>query len=317
MYCVIVNPVAGNGKGERIFTDLKNTELYQKIDCIAYVTEYEGHAENIAREIIMKKEKPGCVIVIGGDGTLHEVMNGLYPEIECVAFISGGSGNDFARGCQIEKDPQKAFKQIVTEKKQSDYWIGNYRIDGESERYFVNNIGFGFDAEITERANSFFIKKWCNALGLGMISYVIALISILFQYKPRTVELTIDGKTEQISGCWMVTIANHPFYGGGMKIIPSASIQPEFFPVLIIQSISKWKVLALFITVFSGKHVNFKQVSQRMAKQLHITTHSGIAYQADGISGHCDYCTITKEVNSVPIQGANLVNQYQTKKALH
>lgn len=311
MYSIIVNPVAGNGKGKRIFTKLKNTELYQSIDCISHVTEYEGHAEIIAEEIMMRKEKTSCVIVIGGDGTLHEVMNGLDHGMQSIAFIPGGSGNDFARGCRIKKDPLKAFEQIVTGEKRNPYWVGHYWIEGGRKRDFVNNIGFGFDAEVTEYANTSSIKKWCNALGLGTVSYVIALLYVLFHFKPRTVDITMDGKTKQITDCWMVTVANHPFYGGGMKIIPSATIQPEYFPVLIIQSISKWKVLALFITVFTGKHIHFKEVSIQMVKHFHIKSHSGMAYQTDGFAGYCQQCTLKKDVNPINIHGANLVDQHK------
>ncbi|MEN1968168.1 diacylglycerol kinase family protein [Lentibacillus sp. N15] len=306
MYRIIVNPTAGNGKAQRNYFRIKHSEFYQQIACRADMTAYDGHAEEIARQIAMEPEKPDCVIVIGGDGTLHEVMNGLYPKVTSIAFIPSGSGNDFARGCKIDKDPLAVFEKIVTEKQASDYWLGNYRVNDTNERIFVNSMGFGFDALVTERANQSFYKKLLNKFGIGTASYAIAIMQILFTFKPLTVDITIDGKQERITDCWMVTIANHPFYGGGMKIIPDARVQPGSFPVLIFHSASKWKVLALFITVFTGKHVRFKGVDVRTVNRLQIVSKKPITYQVDGQTGHCHSCVVMKQGRPIALSGANL-----------
>ncbi|MFD2046376.1 diacylglycerol/lipid kinase family protein [Ornithinibacillus salinisoli] len=304
MYIFIINVVAGNGRGKRIFKKIQKSKLYQNITSDYYITEYEGHAEEIVRFVSNQNlVNLKAIIVIGGDGTIYEVMNGLQDPTIPVAFIPGGSGNDFARGLLIKRDPITILKHIVQNKFKKPYWLGNYWVDGTHRKSFVNSIGFGFDAEIAKQANQSWYKKVFNYLHIGTLSYVIALIHVLFRFKPFTVDLEVDGEVRTINECWMVTIANHAFYGGGMKIIPGATIQPRRFPVLVIHQISKWKILGLFLTVFTGKHIGFKEVDLLEATKIKISTSHNIEYQVDGQTNQCQTCTITKNSESVQIMG--------------
>ncbi|MUK86793.1 YegS/Rv2252/BmrU family lipid kinase [Ornithinibacillus sp. L9] len=306
MYIFIVNLMAGHGRGRRIFNKIQNSKLYQELQSSYYVTEYEGHAENIAQQLSKQNlVNLQAIIVIGGDGTLHEVMNGIQDLSLPVAFIPGGSGNDFARGLSIKVNPVEILQDIVKGNYSKAYWLGSYSVDDSARRVFVNSIGFGFDAEIAKKANQSWYKKFLNIFHIGMISYVIALIHVLFRFKPFTLELEVNGEAQTIHNCWMVTIANHAYYGGGMKIIPSATIQPSRFPVLVVQQISKWKILALFMTVFTGKHTSFKEVDLLEATKIKITTDKTIEFQVDGQTSQCKSCTITKDIPPIQILGAS------------
>src|SRR5699024_8673172 len=98
----------------------------------------------------------------------------------------------------------------------------------------------------------------------------------------------------------------HPYYGGGMKIIPNAKIEPTRFPVLIIHSISKWKVvLGLFMTVFSGKHIKFKEVELMMVHSLKVCSNRKLTYQVDGATNTCYSCEITKQSDPIHVLGTN------------
>lgn len=103
----------------------------------------------------------------------------------------------------------------------------------------------------------------------------------------------------------MVTIANQPYYGGGMKIIPNVYIGPSTFPVLIIHSISKWKVLGLFMTVFTGKHLLFKEVELLEATELKILSTNKMYYQVDGETHLSRPCVITKQSEAIKMVGTN------------
>ncbi|MEN2769192.1 diacylglycerol/lipid kinase family protein [Ornithinibacillus xuwenensis] len=306
MYIFIVNPVAGNGRGYKIFKKLSKSMIYQQIIAEYYLTEYPGHAEEITKNISKGSHvELKAIIVIGGDGTIHEVMNGLKNTNTAVSFIPGGSGNDFGRGSGITGSPISILKKIVEDTSGIPYWNGDYNISGSSKRSFINSIGFGFDAEIAAKANLSTYKKFFNVLHLGKLSYVIALIQVLFKFKPIQVELHLDGHTESMTDCWMVTVANHPYYGGGMKIIPSAKIEADLLPVLVIQGISKWKILGLFLTVFTGRHIQFKEVTLYKAKKLTITAKSNITYQVDGQTDTCQSCVITKNIQPIQIMGSD------------
>ncbi|MFC4022202.1 diacylglycerol/lipid kinase family protein [Oceanobacillus longus] len=304
MYLFIINPKAGSGRAKRIFSDLQKSKSYRQMDSKYYFTKHEGHGEEIAKEI--SKDPTGkTIIVIGGDGTIHEVINGLTTTDIPIGFIPGGSGNDFARGCGIKGKPEQILKQIIDYKHPLIYWIGNYRQDDKEERDFVNSIGFGFDAEIAKKANKSCYKNFFNMIGLGTVSYVIALLQVLIFFKPMTVTLELDGEKKFLQNCWMVSIGNHPYYGGGMKIIPNAVVQPNVLPILILHTISKWKVLALFMTVFFGKHANYKEVEVLEAKTMKIASEQPIRFQVDGQTDICHSSMIKKQEEPIKIKGSN------------
>lgn len=307
MYVFIINPIAGNGRAKQLFLQLTTSKIYKSLKSIHFYTEYQGHAEEIAYHISMtyKADLTG-MIVVGGDGTLHEVVNGLTDQTIPVSIIPSGSGNDFARGCSINGTPSAILERIIKRKSDLPYWLGEYTTNHQHhKRYFANSIGFGFDAEIAETANRSLYKKFFNRLKLGRISYVIALLQVLFRFKPMSVAVDINGKSRTFNDCWMITITNHPFYGGGMKIIPFAKIQPLKFPVLVINSISKFKILSLFMTVFTGDHVKFKEVEIIEATKVKVTSANqrDLIYQVDGETATCQSCTINKQVQPIIING--------------
>src|SRR5699024_39605 len=171
-------------------------------------------------------------------------------------------------------------------------------------RYFVNSLGIGFDAEIVRVAENSIFKPLLNKIHLGSLIYVLALVKTLFKFTPSTITVELDGRTHTFTQCWMITIANHPFYGGGMKILPSAKIQPENISILVIHGISKWKILALFMTVFTGKHTTFSEVEVFKAKEVKIIPMKQMSYQVDGQKGICDLMYISKDEFPMPIIGS-------------
>lgn len=307
MYVFIVNPTAGSKRAMKIFSKIKMSKLYQEINSKYFLTSRQGDAEGIVRHLIQKRhQKITSIIVIGGDGTLHEVMNGLGKKRIPISVIPAGSGNDFARGCAIAKNPLDILRQTIKGRYNTPYWLGNYQMANGITRFFVNSIGFGFDAEIARTANSSFYKKILNKFGLGKIGYVIALLQVLMYFKPLDIELEINGKQRMVRNCWMVTVANHPYYGGGMKIIPNAPIQPSVFPVLIIHSVSRWKILGLFMTIFTGKHTAFKEVEVFETTKLKVSSQNKMYCQVDGEINICNPCIITKQSEAVQIMSTNV-----------
>lgn len=302
MFILIVNPAAGNGRAVKVLKMLQKDPLFIKKECRSFLTKYEGHAEEIVKQVIdIYKDKIKCFIVVGGDGTLHEVLNGLkhFPTYK-LAFIPAGSGNDFARGTNTNKKPLKLFKDIVSSPSFQPYWGGTYQTDyrkKQNSRLFGNSMGFGFDAEVAFKANQSKYKKWLNKIRLGSLSYVIALIQTLLSYEVKTIELTLDGKTKQLTNVFMITIGVHGSYGGGMKIIPKARMNKDTFDILVIQNISKWKVLALFASVFWGGHTKFREVSIYRAETINVIGEGTLTYHVDGQTSKCQKCLIEKETH--------------------
>lgn len=304
MYIFIVNPVAGNGRSKRIFKRLEKSERYKDLEATVHKTTGEGHAEVIAKELVASAIPVTGIIVIGGDGTLHETINGLDGSTIPISFIPGGSGNDFARGVGIKGSPEEMLERAINIEHTLPYWTGAYLADKQSPRQFINSMGFGFDAEVAEQASKGQIKHILNRLHLGTLNYIGALLQVLFRFKPFSVELECDGKKRLIEDCWMITIANQPYYGGGMKIIPNARVNPNTFDVLVLHSISKWKILALFMTIFTGKHVHFKEVSLLRASTIRVHGKDDIPFHVDGQTDRCARASIEKTEDHLTILGA-------------
>lgn len=300
MYILIVNPEAGNGRSLKVIKKIQKDPLFKEKDCRSFFTKYEGHAEELVKHVLeIYNEKVKGIIAVGGDGTMHEVVNGLKntPSVP-IAFIPAGSGNDFARGTNNYKHPLKLFQNIVRRSGSTPYWCGSYLTDKRkpsNRRIFVSNMGFGFDAEVAQRANRSNYKKWLNKVRLGFLVYPIALVQTIFNFEPKQIELTIDGETRTLSNVWMITTGVHGYYGGGMKVIPNAKMTKEVFHVLIIENISKWKVLAVFGSVFLGGHVKFREVSVLQANSLTVLGENPLTYHVDGQTGKCQKCHIQKE----------------------
>ncbi|WP_369404902.1 diacylglycerol/lipid kinase family protein [Piscibacillus salipiscarius] len=128
-----------------------------------------------------------------------------------------------------------------------------------------------------------------------ILVYVIGLIVTIFKFQPKNIHLTIDGKERELKGIWMLTITNHPYFGGGMKIAPDATINKQTFHVTIVHQISKLKLLLLFITVFFGKHTRLKEVEMLKGSEIMVRSDESIIYHADGYTGKCYECHVRKE----------------------
>ncbi|SFJ10482.1 lipid kinase, YegS/Rv2252/BmrU family [Halobacillus dabanensis] len=299
MYIVIVNPEAGNGKAQVLFRKIQKDPLYNKANCRSFFTEGEGHAEKLARQVVeIHKETITAVVVIGGDGTLHEVVNGIinYPRIP-ISLIPAGSGNDFARGIRLKERGIKLFQKYIKRPEQFSVRLGRYLPRQQSknrQRAFLNSIGFGLDGLVVETANNQKNRYWARKLRISKLTYSLALFRTIRRARPFQFELILDGKLYPVQEAMMVTITNHPYYGGGMKIAPKANIKNPAFYIMLVEPIKKKKLLALFFSVFLGQHIRMKEVRQVKASRVSIRSFERIPYQVDGQSGKCYDCKIEK-----------------------
>lgn len=306
MYILIVNPIAGNGKSMKVYKKLQRHPLFKEKDCRTFFTKYEGHGTELARQLSqMYGEKMKCFIIVGGDGTVHEVINGLTHHSSIhLSYIPAGSGNDFARGLHLKGKPVKLFEQIIQSPEYKPYWFGRFSTKLKKPynfKLFSSSMGFGFDAEVAKLVNRSRFKSVANRIGLGTLGYVISLLKQLFHFQPKNIDVILDGQFYSIKEAWMVTIASHPYFGGGMKIAPGAKNNPHDFHVVIVSQISKWKILALFFIVFFGKHTKLKEVQVYQARSIEIFADEGIYYHADGQTGRCTHCIIQKHENKYDV----------------
>lgn len=280
---VIMNPAARNGLSRK--TWLKVAHQLHGISYILKETQYKGHAAILAKEIGQSTDRPILLIAVGGDGTIHETANGVFgmPHVT-VGFIPAGSGNDFAKGFKLPEDPSLAAEMIRKYAGMAGtlFSCGRFEAKDSEAGIFVNSLGAGFDAVISEKANASNLKKWLNYLSLGKLIYVYYLLAELFFYRPMKAELCIDGKSMEFDDVWFITIANQPFYGGGMRIAPFADPQEVTLEIVVAHRLSRVKLLFVFVAVFWGGHIRFKEVAQLTGSDVTVTFEQPVPFHADG-----------------------------------
>lgn len=295
-YAFIVNPTAGNGKTKKIWRQIKKEIELRNIPYRSFFTQNSKHAEELVKQLLsIYPEQIIAIVAIGGDGTIHEVINGVshFSGIP-VGYIPGGSGNDFARGFSISTAPKAALKTILHHGKMGvcPFDIGECELgkNAKLKRFFVNSVGAGFDAEVAKAADSSTYKRVLNVLKLGRLSYVIALFEKLMTYQPTELSLKMDGVSRTIQDVWFVTVSNTPFYGGGMKISPSAKPNDGVLNVCLVSGLPRWKLLLLFMSVFLGWHKYIKEVEMFVAKEIQVESSVPLPVHADGeYAGYTPY----------------------------
>ncbi len=268
--CFIVNPVSGNGKSLKIFSAMENYLKKREILYRVHYTEYKEHAIELAKEF--KNNKGICVVVaVGGDGTIHEVINGLHPSIIPVGYIPAGSGNDYAKEIGIPMDPISALEKIL------ELNIRKIDIGKMNNRYFINVSSMGFDGLVAYYANQAILKSY-----IGKLVYVYGVIKALIVFRPFTIEMQVDDEKKSYEKVWLIAAANHRYYGGGMAICPQAKNNDGYLDICIIKDISHMKFIMLFPTIFFGKHIYYPMVKVLKGKKMKISASKKNFSQADG-----------------------------------
>lgn len=267
----IINEFAGNGKGKKVWERLKK-ELQMPYSF--HSTQYKEHAKKIALHLSEKASANNehiVIIVVGGDGTIHEVLNGVigFHKVT-LGYVAAGSGNDFSRGYfsfqNAEQIEQFVLKNECTYQ-QMDSGVVKINTIQES---FINNAGIGFDAFVANLANQSKLKKRLNSVGLGKLSYVYFLIYGLFKYKVFDCTVCIEGIEKSYKNVWFITLSNQPYFGGGMKISPKSNPDDGLLELTLVHNLPRIKLLVLFVTVFFGAHTRFRAVVQTKAEKVKI-----------------------------------------------
>ncbi|OCS92930.1 diacylglycerol/lipid kinase family protein [Caryophanon latum] len=264
----IVNEASGHGKTAWASLERTYCGTYD-----VYKTKYPHHATEIVQQLA-KEHEPICIVAVGGDGTIHEVVQGAVGQRHLiVAAFRAGSGNDFARS-YVAFTSVADIKAWQAHERKSAHDIGV--VNGE--HFFMNNAGLGFDAYVVDLANRSKLKKWLNRIHLGKLSYVYFLVKGLLTYRTTTVEVN-EQTYERV---WFVTMSNQPYFGGGMKLSPHSKTDDGMLECTIVYQLSRIKLLALFVTVFWGGHTRFREVTQLQGESFTVTTHEPMHCHVDG-----------------------------------
>ncbi|ANK59721.1 diacylglycerol/lipid kinase family protein [Loigolactobacillus backii] len=285
-YVVLLNEFAGGGQSKAAWPKLAQRLNQHLINYQLYRTEYPGHATKLAYKLAQEAPADTILIVVGGDGTLHEALNGLQqiPKNTIIlAYIPCGSGNDFARGAGISRQPLTALEQLLKVRQPRTFDVGHYQEALAHEHgFFMNNIGIGFDAAVVHATNRAPSKRYLNKYHLGSLAYIVSLVGTFFRQQAFPVKITSQQTTTEFKRAFLVTTTNHPYFGGGVPIMPSASMHDHKLDLVVMERVNTLYFIFLFIMMFLHLHTHFKAVHHFKAEELRIQTASPEFGQADG-----------------------------------
>lgn len=267
MYHIIYNPVAGKK------TALKNLEIVKKIFeergivFEAHESLAAGECTQIAKELTQKGETE--LIVLGGDGTMHEVLNGLVDPAKCrLGLVPSGTGNDFAEKIGIPLDAEQAVLKILEgEAKDTDYLvIGDYRC--------MNVGGIGMDVDVLERCQKGKLK--------GKPKYVLSLLQSLFAFKGYKVIVKSEGREEEHDAL-IAAVCNGGFFGGGIPICPAAVVDDGKIDVVVVDCIGGvFKLIKAFLVLMKGGILEYPLTTHYLCDSVRFIPQGVNTSQLDG-----------------------------------
>jgi diacylglycerol kinase (ATP) len=265
-FALVVNPTSGKRHGESIAT--RATERLSQAGHTTITV--QGSDAAAARDQLKQAIDTGLdgVLVVGGDGALHAVLDHVADSDLVFGLIPAGTGNDTARSLGIPvKDPDAAVDLVIA---------GNVRtidLARTDETYVATVIASGFDSKVNERANA---MRWPR----GNMRYNIGIVAELRTFKPLPFTLVLDGETIE-RDAMLVAVGNGSSYGGGIRLCEGAQLDDGLLDVVIINPVSKLKLLRVFPKLYKGTHTTLPEFERHLVREVTISSPGIVAY-ADG-----------------------------------
>ena len=252
----IVNPTSGKGKAKTIANRIVDVCEKENIEYEMHYTKRPNDATIIAKRY---KNEKNIIYSVGGDGTLNEVVNGIIKSKNMLGVIPAGSGNDFYK--TLSKYDEQIFKCD----------LGKI-----NDRYFINIVSFGIDAEVAYNVESMKHKK----IPKNQI-YNASIIYTFIKYKFKTIEFVLNKEKKKFKYT-IVTICNGGFYGNGYNIGPTAKLNDGLFDIYFADKMSKMSIPRLLLKLKKGQHEKSSYVHKRQASKIKIKSNEKITCNIDG-----------------------------------
>ncbi len=286
MYFFIINPKSKSGHGLKIWNSIQEELRKGGLSYKAWFTEYAGHARKLSQTLTQSSSMEIFLVVLGGDGTLNEVLDGIAnPGQTRLFYIPAGSGNDFARGMKLPRSPQKAIQFLRTSCQVQPIDIGTVTSGNVTHRFGVST-GIGFDAAICHEALASPLKTFLNRIHLGKLTYVLIAVKQFILCTPADFEIYLDNKESKIfHKAYFAAVMNMQYEGGGIRFCPNAVPDDQLLDVCCISGVDKPRFLLLLLAAVFGIHRNFRNVHIFRCKSINIKSNIPLPVHRDGESG--------------------------------
>lgn len=272
---VILNPASRHGAGRRLRPVIERELGSRGLEFSITETEGPGHGVELARDAARAGVRR--VVAAGGDGTVHEVVNGLMAAAgnpPALGLIPIGTGNDFVKMVPGTATPDQAFTTLAAGR-EAPVDVGIAQWDGGSE-YFVNAMGTGIDVEVVRQMRR---SDWMP----GTMIYLAALVRALVHYRAVPVRIVVDGV--EITGTIMIlAVCNGPSIGGAFRVCPDARPDDGVLDACIVRELPLHRIARVVLRVLRGSHAGQPGVSMHRGTRFILHTDSGrpLPFQLDG-----------------------------------
>ena len=266
----IINPISGSRKFNLYMDYIEEIAAEKNIEYEVVLTQYADHASRIAGEY--NEGDDVCLYVFGGDGTVHEVVNGINENVQ-MAIIPVGTGNDFYRYFNTDiSDIRKLISDTIDGK------AVKVDLGCVNDIKFINCFSMGFDAIVSDSAD----KMIRDNKTPNQLAYLICALRELISPDLMDLKIEIDDSEVMEKTALIMAVMNGKYYGGGFMPTPEASIKDGKLDFCLIEKLSKLKTMRLIPAYMKGKHTGISEVSIRQFRKLHISSAEELTMEVDG-----------------------------------
>lgn len=275
---VIFNPGAGSRTANSAWQVVKERLVATGTEFAVRVVQHHGHTEQLAQQVgKFAAHKDGVMVVIGGDGTLNQAVNGLRKSGNTtmpVAYIPAGNDIDFATAAGISTDAGEAIDQVLAATTARTVYIGHYNEKTySSSGYFVSTLGVGLDAAVVYASGGATSMRLLHRKHFHRGIRVAQLISAFFNRQPFSAAIYLKGKNELLGNLLICTAMVHPYYAG-MKLNNASELAKPGLDLLTVQNVNLIHLLYLLLRVVIGKPVQTSAVHKYQGQNLRFTTNT-------------------------------------------
>lgn len=289
---IIANPIAGRGRAAKTAEQISTYLREKNYDFEMFYTSHPGEASELANRATRKHP---TIAALGGDGTINEVVNGLWQTNAKLGIIPSGTGNDYARGLGLPLNAISAVDTILRDySTKIDLGMDDTEVFG-----VVNSIGF--PATVIDYVNNHRDSR----IG-GHLAVIAGLVKTIRHLESYEVKLTIDGQSRVVSTIG-IFIMNMPYAGGGLKFAPDARYDDGCLSVLIVKDVTKFELIKTLPKVYNGRHLNHPCIEYLKGNSVQLELGTEMKKIIDGeiISA------VTINANIAPLQLATIIPRPQ------
>ncbi|MBI4543970.1 MAG: diacylglycerol kinase family lipid kinase [Gemmatimonadetes bacterium] len=276
---VILNPVSGGGAGRRLRAELERELSARALEYTVIETSHRRHAQELARTAALQGAP--AVVAAGGDGTVHEVANGLLDgrargesATPALAVIPLGTGNDFAKLIPGVLQRGAPYDMIAAGHTRV-FDVGRAEWPGGSE-FFINGMGTGVDVEVVRQ-----VERMPHLP--GMVRYLVGLLRAVLGFRAIPLRIRLDEEWIE-QRLMMIALGNGPCIGGGFYVCPAAVPDDGLLDVCLVRELRYGEIARVVPRVMRGTHGDLPQVTMRRARsiELHARDQQPLFFQLDG-----------------------------------